>query len=84
MAAVFHEFKSLLASRRLAAETLTFQEPPLEERQKLIRRVLENVVRLETMVSNILHTLRLEEGRIHLVPERIYLIAAVRPVLEEV
>jgi len=62
LAAVSHEFKSPLASVRLAAETLVMRskEP---DTQRLGRRILEDGDRLLRMVDNLLDTTRLEEGR---------------------
>jgi signal transduction histidine kinase len=62
LAAVSHEFKSPLASVRLAAETLAMRssEP---DTQRLARRILDDGDRLLRMVENLLDTARLEEGR---------------------
>ena len=62
LAAVSHEFKSPLASMRLAAETLVMRsnEP---DTQRLGRRILDDGDRLLRMVDNLLDTARLEEGR---------------------
>lgn len=62
LAAVSHEFKSPLASMRLAAETLVMRakEP---DTQRLGRRILDDGDRLLRMVENLLDTARLEEGR---------------------
>lgn len=62
LAAVSHEFKSPLASVRLAAETLVMRskEPDV---QRLGGRILEDGERLLRMVDNLLDTARLEEGR---------------------
>jgi signal transduction histidine kinase len=62
LAAVSHEFKSPLASVRLAAETLVMRskEP---DTQRLGRRILDDGERLLRMVENLLDTARLEEGR---------------------
>lgn len=68
LAAVSHEFKSPLASMRLAAETLVMRsgEP---ETQRLGQRILDDDDRLLQMVDNLLDTTRLEEGRHTLTPE---------------
>jgi signal transduction histidine kinase len=72
LAAVSHEFKSPLASMRLAAETLVLrsQEP---DSQRLGRRILEDGERLLRMVDNLLDATRLEEGRRELVAEAVRL-----------
>jgi signal transduction histidine kinase len=67
LAAVSHEFKSPLASVRLAAETLILRskEP---DTQRLAQRIVEDGDRLLRMVDNLLETTRLEEGRHALSP----------------
>ena len=67
LAAVSHEFKSPLASIRLAAETLVLRssEP---DTKRLGSRILEDGERLLRMVDNLLETTRLEEGRQQLSP----------------
>ena len=67
LAAVSHEFKSPLASIRLAAETLVLRstEP---DTKRLGARILEDGERLLRMVDNLLETTRLEEGRQRLHP----------------
>jgi signal transduction histidine kinase len=62
LAAVSHELRSPLASARLAAETLEMRDPPADERRRLIDRLMRNLGRLETMVTNLLDTARLEAG----------------------
>lgn len=62
LAAVSHEFKSPLASMRLAAETLTMRSND-PDTQRLGRRILDDGERLLRMVENLLDTARLEEGR---------------------
>jgi signal transduction histidine kinase len=67
LAAVSHEFKSPLASIRLASETLVLRshEP---DSKRLGQRILEDGERLLRMVDNLLETTRLEEGRQQLAP----------------
>jgi signal transduction histidine kinase len=67
LAAVSHEFKSPLASIRLAAETLVLRsnEP---DSKRLGQRILEDGERLLRMVDNLLETTRLEEGRHRFTP----------------
>jgi len=68
LAAVSHEFKSPLASMRLAAETLVLRSKEADS-QRLGQRILEDGDRLLRMVDNLLDTTRLEEGRHQLTPE---------------
>ena len=63
LAAVSHEFKSPLASIRLAAETLTRHSDSAEDIQRLGNRILADDERLLRMVENLLDTTRLEEGQ---------------------
>lgn len=69
LASVSHEFKSPLASIRLAVETLAMRDPATAQREKLIARMLEELNRLETLVNNLLDTARIEEGALRLQPE---------------
>jgi signal transduction histidine kinase len=62
LAAVSHEFKSPLASIRLAAETLT-RRSDAEDIKRLGNRILADDERLLRMVENLLDTTRLEEGQ---------------------
>lgn len=83
LAAVTHEFKSPLASLKLSAETLALRDPPQPARKKLVARLLDELQRLESMISNLLDTARLEEGRMALRPERVSLAEATAAILEE-
>jgi signal transduction histidine kinase len=67
LAAVSHEFKSPLASMRLAAETLLLRSSDPDGR-RLGQRILEDGDRLLRMVDNLLDTAKLEEGRVPLAP----------------
>jgi signal transduction histidine kinase len=49
----------------------------------LIARILDDLQRLESMISNLLDTARLEEGRVQLRPERVSVAETARAVLEE-
>lgn len=68
LAAVSHEFKSPLASIRLAAETLVLRSRD-DDGRRLGQRILEDGERLTRMVDNLLDTTRLEEGRQQLKPQ---------------
>ncbi|MGI9257900.1 MAG: sensor histidine kinase, partial [Gammaproteobacteria bacterium] len=72
LAAVSHEFKSPLASIRLAAETLLVRDSD-PDTQRLGHRILDDGERLLRMVDNLLDTTRLEEGRMELAPEALNL-----------
>jgi signal transduction histidine kinase len=75
LAAVSHEFKSPLASIRLAAETLVLRSRD-EDGKRLGTRILEDGERLLRMIDNLLDTTRLEEGRQRLTPQLTSLSAA--------
>lgn len=76
LAAVSHEFKSPLASIRLAAETLILRAGE-EESKRLGQRILQDDERLLRMIENLLNTTRLEEGKHILKPEPTELAAVV-------
>ena len=77
LAAVSHEFKSPLASIRLAAETLTLSSKEADT-SRLAERILADDERLLRMVENLLDSARLEQGRHTLRPEVVDLEAALR------
>ncbi len=81
IAAVSHELKSPLASLQLSAETMAMRELSPERTTVLVRRILDDVQRMEDMVSKILNTSRLEHGRIELNPEPLSLRLTVSAVL---
>lgn len=71
LASVSHEFKTPLAGMRLSVETMALRDPPAEKRKQLIDRLLSELDRLETMVSRLLDTSRIEEGRVTARPEQL-------------
>jgi signal transduction histidine kinase len=81
LASVGHEFKSPLAGLRLAAETLSYRDPPPEGRRKLVGRILDELQRIEGMVTNLLDTAHIEEGRLALHPEPLEVAEVVRGAL---
>ncbi|HEX9636421.1 MAG TPA: HAMP domain-containing sensor histidine kinase [Acidobacteriota bacterium] len=83
VAAVSHEFKSPLASLRLSAETLALRNPPLSQHQALVRRILDDLARLERTVFNVLDSTRVDEGRIAYRPKPLPLQPLVQSVLVE-
>lgn len=84
VAAVSHEFKSPLASLQLAVETLSMRDLGREDRERLVQRMLRDISRLQAMVSNILDTSRLEQGRIALAAESVDLRHETASTIEEV
>ncbi len=83
LAAVSHELKSPLAAARIAAETLKLRDPPLEQRRHHVDRILRSIGRLERMITNLLETVRLEEGELALRPRSVDLAQAIAPALSE-
>lgn len=83
IAAVSHEFKSPLASLKLAAETLLMREPEAESTRRMATRMVEDVERLEGMVGNTLDASRISEGKLRLEASRIELGSEVRAVLSQ-
>jgi signal transduction histidine kinase len=81
LAAVSHEFKSPLASIRLAGETLVMRSDSTETK-RLAERILADDERLLRMVENLLDTTRLEEGRHPLTPEPTALAAIARAAID--
>jgi len=65
VAAVSHEFKSPLASLRLSAETLARRKPDEATAERLSGRMVGDVERLESMVTNILDAARLDDRSRH-------------------
>lgn len=61
IAAVSHEFKSPLASLRLSAETLARRKPDESTAERLSGRMVGDVERLESMVTNILDAARIDD-----------------------
>lgn len=82
IAAVSHELKSPLASLQLSAETLSFRDLPRDQVLKLANRLRADAGRMEDMISKILDTSQLDQGRIVLHPEPLEIGAAVDHVLE--
>jgi signal transduction histidine kinase len=83
LAAVSHEFKSPLASLRLAAETLALRKPAGEALAALSGRMVEDLTRLDATVGNILDAGEIEEGRLVLAPQDVALAGVVSDVLAE-
>jgi two-component system sensor histidine kinase SenX3 len=81
IAAVSHEFKSPLASLKLAAETLLMREPEAESTRRMASRMVDDVERLEAMVGNTLDASRISEGKLRLEASSVELASEVRAVL---
>jgi len=81
LAMVSHQFKTPLASLQLSLETMLMREFSAERFQQLSRRMLDDLRRMENMVSKILDSARLDRGRVPLNKERLNLSEAIRHVL---
>lgn len=81
LAMVSHQFKTPLASLQLSLETMLMREFSPERFHQLSRRMLDDLRRMENMVSKILDSARLDRGRVPLNKERLNLGEAVRHVL---
>jgi len=73
VAAVSHELKSPLASLQLTAETMERRPGDEETRARHLKRILADIERLSTMVSNILDSAKLARGDIEFNPEPVSL-----------
>jgi signal transduction histidine kinase len=84
LALVSHQFKTPLASLRMAIETITLRRPGPEGTERLAHRALDDVRRLEDLIAHILESARLDAGRVVLRRERIALSRAVSQTLRRV
>jgi signal transduction histidine kinase len=83
LALVSHQFKTPLASLQLSLETMAKRPLSAEQSRTLIERMLADLTRMESMVSRILDSVRLERGRVDLKAEPVELAAAVGRVVAQ-
>jgi two-component system sensor histidine kinase SenX3 len=83
LALVSHQFKTPLASLRLSAETLVKRQPSPDYARQLCQRMVDDVARLERMVTKILDSARLERGRVDFQKSRIDLASAAGPIVAQ-
>src|ERR1700733_9680308 len=83
LALVSHQFKTPLASLQLSLETMAKRSLSAEQSHTLIERMLADLSRMESMVSRILDSVRLERGRVDLKAEPVELAAAVGRVVTQ-
>ena len=81
LALVSHQFKTPLASLQLSLETMAMRSLSPEHFRALIERMLADLARMESMVTQILESMRLERGRIDLRNEPVDLGGAVARVV---
>lgn len=83
LSAVSHELKSPLASIRLTTESLLMRDPEKDKREVKLKRILDDLNRLQDMVTNILETNLLDEGGVRTEAMPLELNESVREVVEE-
>ena len=66
LALVSHQFKTPLASLKLAIETLMLRRELPAHLEHIVGRAHDDVERLENLIKNILESARLDEGRVSL------------------
>jgi signal transduction histidine kinase len=81
LALVSHQFKTPLASLQLSLETMAMRQLSPEQSRTLIERMLSDLARMESMVTQILESMRLDRGRIELRREPVELAGAVARVI---
>jgi signal transduction histidine kinase len=81
LALVSHQFKTPLASLQLSLETMAMRPLSPEHLRALIDRMLADLARMESMVTQILESMRLDRGRIDLRSEPVDLEGAVARVI---
>jgi signal transduction histidine kinase len=77
LAMVSHQFKTPLASLQLSLETMSMRSLSQADQRSLIDRMLSDLGRMESLVTRILDSVRLERGRVDLRNEPIDLASAV-------
>ena len=81
LAMVSHQFKTPIASLQLSLETMVLRELSPDRFKQLSQRMLDDLHRMENMVSKILDSARLDRGRVQLNRERLFLLEAVRQIM---
>jgi signal transduction histidine kinase len=82
--AVTHEMKTPLASFRLYLDTLNRHDPEPERRAEFLRRMREDLDRLDATVGQVLSAARAEESRRTVLQERVDLLSVIRRCVREV
>jgi signal transduction histidine kinase len=80
---VSHQFKTPLASLQLSLETMSMRQLSPTDQRSLIDRMLSDLGRMESLVTRILDSVRLERGRVTLRNEAVDLASAVARVVNQ-
>src|SRR6185369_11243738 len=83
LAMVSHQFKTPLASLQLSLETMSMRALSPTDQRSLIDRMLSDLGRMESLVTRILDSVRLERGRVTLRNEAVDLASAVSRVVNQ-
>jgi signal transduction histidine kinase len=83
LAMVSHQFKTPLASLQLSLETMSMRQLSPTDQRSLIDRMLSDLGRMESLVTRILDSVRLERGRVTLRNEAVDLASAVARVVNQ-
>jgi len=81
LAMVSHQFKTPLASLRLSIETMVMRRLSTTQSDALCHRMLDDLRRMDSLVSKILDSARLDRGRMTLNKAPVLLAAAARHVV---
>ncbi len=81
LAMVSHQFKTPIASLQLSLETMMLRELSPDRFRQLSQRMLDDLHRMESMVSKILDSARLDRGQVRLDRKRLFLLDSVRQVM---
>jgi two-component system phosphate regulon sensor histidine kinase PhoR len=84
LATVSHEFRTPLASLRLAIETMEMRHPAGESQAHLLHRMNADLHRMEILITNVLDASQLASGRLNLANDRILLSPLVQDVLNRI
>jgi signal transduction histidine kinase len=82
LALVSHQFKTPLASLKLAIESLLLRPDLPEQASRAVGRAHDDVQRLENLIANVLESARLDEGRVTLAADRLPLARFVAQVVD--
>jgi signal transduction histidine kinase len=82
LALVSHQFKTPLASLKLAIETLMLRRELPAHLEHIVGRAHDDVERLENLIKNVLESARLDEGRVSLQRDPLSLSHAVEQTVE--